>query len=69
MHSVVSVDPWDQVRIKWQEQNEMQRAGRPISPMFPRGLTTRAERGGFNRLGIPTGPGPGEFPLVFVISA
>jgi hypothetical protein len=34
----------DQARIKGQGQNEMQRAGRSISPRFPRGLTTLVGR-------------------------
>ena len=42
----------------------MRRGVASISPMFPRGLPTW--RGGFNLLGIPTGPDPGDFPQVQV---
>jgi hypothetical protein len=72
MHSVVSVDPFvgDQVRIKGQGRNEMQRAGRPISPDVSRCLTTLVGRvQSIRNPDRPTSRGVSFGPLVFVISA
>jgi hypothetical protein len=50
----------DRDRIKGQEQNDTPRAGRPISPMHPRGLTTPMGR--IQSFKSPNRQDPGDFP-------
>jgi hypothetical protein len=50
----------DKARVKGQGQDDMQRAGRSISPMFPRGLTTLVGRA--QSIRNPDRPVSAEFP-------
>jgi hypothetical protein len=52
----------DRAGIKGQGQNDMLRAGRSTSPIFPRRRTIPGSGANLSR--VPTGRDPGEFPLV-----